>query len=66
MPVAGKMRAFTQRLIREAGLIDNPVILPTAVYAGKPGAVEITTTFTTNMCSCPQRDKLRQFLQENS
>jgi dTDP-4-amino-4,6-dideoxygalactose transaminase len=62
-----KNAGLYQRLFREAGLIDNPVILPTAVYAGKPGAGEHNYhIYNQYVIHVPQRDKLRQFLQENS
>jgi dTDP-4-amino-4,6-dideoxygalactose transaminase len=55
-----------RRLFKEAGLVDAPVTLPTAVYADKDGAGEhnyhIYNQFVIHV---PQRDRLRQFLQEN-
>jgi dTDP-4-amino-4,6-dideoxygalactose transaminase len=66
---AGRQRnaALYRQLFQEAGLIDAPVIMPRAVYAEKEGAAQhnhhIYNQFVIHV---PQRDALRQFLQEQS
>ena len=59
--------ALYTRLFQEAGLVNDPVILPRAVYADKAGAFDhnyhIYNQFVVHV---PQRDALRQFLLDNS
>ncbi|MDD2465864.1 MAG: DegT/DnrJ/EryC1/StrS family aminotransferase [Desulfobulbus sp.] len=59
--------AHYTRFFQEAGLVNAPVVLPSAVYAEKDGANEhnhhIYNQFVIHV---PQRDELRQFLQDNS
>nr|WP_320012850.1 DegT/DnrJ/EryC1/StrS family aminotransferase [uncultured Desulfobulbus sp.] len=55
------------RLFAEAGLVNEPVVLPSAVYAQVAGAEQhnhhIYNQFVIHV---PKRDELRQFLQDNS
>lgn len=55
------------RLFEEAGLVNDPVVLPSAVYVEKQGAKahnhHIYNQFVIHV---PQRDLLRQFLVDNS
>ena len=59
--------ALYRRLFADAGLVNDPVILPTALYADKAGASEhnhhIYNQFVIHV---PKRDALRQHLQANS
>ncbi|MGD9949972.1 MAG: DegT/DnrJ/EryC1/StrS family aminotransferase, partial [Desulfobulbus sp.] len=59
--------AHYTRLFQEVGLANDPVVLPSAVYAEKDGAAEhnyhIYNQFVIHV---PQRDALRQFLMDNS
>lgn len=59
--------AHYTRFFQDAGLVNEPVVLPSAVYADKEGAIEhnyhIYNQFVIHV---PQRDALRQFLHENS
>lgn len=66
---AGRRRnaALYRQFFKEAGLIGSPVTLPSAIYAEKEGADQhnhhIYNQFVIHV---PQRDALRQFLQEQS
>ncbi|MBM9613594.1 DegT/DnrJ/EryC1/StrS family aminotransferase [Desulfobulbus rhabdoformis] len=55
------------KLFAEAGLVNDPVILPSAVYAQMEGAEQhnhhIYNQFVIHV---PKRDELRQYLQDNS
>nr|WP_321467931.1 DegT/DnrJ/EryC1/StrS family aminotransferase [uncultured Desulfobulbus sp.] len=59
--------ATYSRLFAETGLANNPVVLPSAVYQETEGAqshnYHIYNQFVIHV---PQRDKLRQFLLDNS
>ncbi|MCI5146214.1 MAG: DegT/DnrJ/EryC1/StrS family aminotransferase, partial [Candidatus Electrothrix sp. AR3] len=54
-------------LFQQAGLVDNPVVLPKAVYQDNPDAashnIHIYNQFTLRV---PRRDALRAYLQEQS
>ncbi|HEB50584.1 MAG TPA: DegT/DnrJ/EryC1/StrS family aminotransferase [Desulfobulbus sp.] len=51
----------------QAGLTDNPVVLPREAYGGLEGAAEVNYhIYNQFVIRVPDRDRLRSFLQENS
>lgn len=60
---AGLYREFFD----QAGLTDNPVVLPREAYRGVDGAAEVNYhIYNQFVIRVPDRDRLRSFLQENS
>jgi len=59
--------AHYRQLFADAGLVEAPVTLPRAIYAGVEGAEEHNHhIYNQFVILVPQRDELRQFLQERS
>jgi len=59
--------ALYRQLFADAGLVEAPVTLPRAIYAGVEGAeAHNHHIYNQFVILVPQRDELRQFLQERS
>ncbi|NLX19241.1 MAG: DegT/DnrJ/EryC1/StrS family aminotransferase [Desulfobulbus sp.] len=66
---AGRRRnaALYRQYFQEAGLVDNPVKLPEAVYAASAGAEQHNHhVYNQFVILVPERDTLREYLQQHS